>query len=139
MLCIMAAGCSSGAPSFPVDPGPGAPAGLAASLGARVHGDTVGFTLHISNSSNGPVHVEFATGQRYDFEVGTPAGEQLWKWSAARSFAAVLGTETLTPGESLEYREDWPGAPRGEFVVRSRLVSTNKPVDLRTRFVVPAH
>jgi hypothetical protein len=120
-----------------VDPGPGAAPGLAASLGARVHGDTVAFTLRVSNATNGPVRVEFASGQRYDFEVGTAAGTQLWKWSADRMFTQSVGSEQLEANGSMEYTEEWAGARKGEYVVRARLVSVNKPVDLRTRFVVP--
>jgi hypothetical protein len=102
-----------------------------------VHGDTVAFTLHVSNATNGPVRVEFATGQRYDFEVGTEAGRQIWKWSADRMFTQSFGAESLEVNGSLEYTEEWTGAREGTYVVRARLVSTNKPVDLRTRFVVP--
>jgi hypothetical protein len=136
---ILAAGCTRGAPSLPVDAGPGAPADLAASLGARVHGDTVTFTLHISNPASRPVRIEFPSGQRYDFEVVTAAGASEWKWSATRSFIASLGAADLPAEGSLDYSEDWIAPRSGEYVVRARLVSSNKPVDLRTPFVVPSH
>jgi hypothetical protein len=139
LLMILAAGCTRGAPSLPVDPGPGAPSDLAASLGARVHGDTVAFTLHITNPANGPVRIEFPTTQRYDFEVLTPSGSAVWQWSATRAFGQVLGAVDLRAGQSLDYTEEWPASRAGDYIARSRLVSTNKPVDLRTPFTVPSH
>jgi hypothetical protein len=126
-------------PSLPVDAGVGAPADLAASLGAKVHGDTVAFTLHVSNPAGSPVRIEFSSAQRYDFEVGTMVGERVWKWSSDRGFAAALGHVELGAGESVDYSEEWTGARSGEYTVLARLTSTNKPVELRTRFVVPSH
>ena len=104
-----------------------------------MHGDSVAFTLRISNATDGPVRIEFASGQRYDFEVGTPAGKWLWQWSAGMRFMQTVGLEELVAGQTVEYDAEWTGAEPGEYVVRARLVSTNKPVDLRTVFVVPSH
>jgi hypothetical protein len=138
-VLVLAAACARGPGSLPVDAGAGAPADLAASLGARVHGDTVAFTLHVSNPTNGPVRIEFRNGQRYDFEVGTMVGERVWQWSAERGFIGALGSVDLRAGESVEYSEEWTGARAGEYTVLARLTSSNKPVELRTRFVVPSH
>jgi hypothetical protein len=139
LAVLVAVSCTHGGGPLPVDAGAGAPADLAASLGARVHGDTVTFTVHVSNPTSGPVRIEFTSGQRYDFEVGTMVGERVWQWSAQRSFIAALGFVDLQAGESLEYSEDWTGARAGEYTVLARVTSSNKPVELRTRFVVPSH
>ena len=96
------------------------------------------FTLHISNPTNGPVRIEFPSGQRYDFDVGTLNGESVWHWSADRSFIASVGVVELQPGESVRYREGWYPAKAGEYYVRGRVTSSNKPVELRTQFEVPA-
>jgi hypothetical protein len=92
----------------------------------------------VSNPTRGPVRIEFNSGQRYDFDVGTLAGERVWQWSADRSFIGALGSEELRAGESVEYSEAWTGARSGEYTVLARLTSSNKPVELRTRFVVPS-
>jgi hypothetical protein len=138
VFLVVLAACSRRGPSLSVDPGPGAPSDLAASLTAKVRGDTVAFTLRVSNPTNGPVRIEFSNAQRYDFEVGTTVGERVWQWSADRGFAAALGTVNLGAGESVEYGEEWRGARAGEYYVRARLTSTNKPVDLRSPFTVPS-
>ncbi len=131
-------GCARKSPSLSVDPGPGAPSDLAASLTAKVRGDTVAFTLRVSNPTNGPVRIEFPSAQRYDFEVGTTVGERVWQWSADRAFLAALSTVDLGAGQSVEYSEEWRGARAGEYYVRARVTSTNKPVDLRSPFTVPS-
>jgi hypothetical protein len=130
--------CTAPQPALTVDAGAGAPPELAASLNARVGPDSASFTLHVSNSSATPVRLGFGTAQRYDFEVGTLTGEQLWKWSADRMFAQALDAVVLKPGESIEYTEVWPDARAGRYWVQGRLTSTDHPVELRTEFEVPS-
>ena len=110
---------------------------LAASLNARVDGDTAVFALHVSNRTDRPVRIEFPSSQRYDFDVGTLDGEVLWTWSAGRVFSQATGVVELSPGESLEYGARWGSAKRGTYYVRARVTSSNKPVELRTQFEVP--
>lgn len=138
LVAMMVVGCGRQVEPSSVDPGAGAPGELAASMDARVRGDTVVFTLHLSNPTTMPVRLEFSSGQRYDFEVGTLTGESVWRWSADRSFMQALGTEELRAGETVEYREEWAPARPGSYYVVGHVVSTNKPVELRTSFEVPA-
>ncbi len=65
-------------------------------------------------------------------------GERLWQWSAGRMFTQALETLDLKAGESVEYGASWQGARPGEYTVRAVLKSSNKPVELRTGFVVPS-
>jgi hypothetical protein len=129
--------------AFPVrvQPGPdggaGSPAGLGSTLNVRVAGDSVQLVLHVTNVSEAPLTLEFTSSQRQDFEVARPGGETVWRWSAARSFAQVLGSEVLLPGESRRYEATWLAAgARGEYVATGWVTSRNYPIELRTVFQV---
>ncbi|NIW35395.1 MAG: hypothetical protein GWN32_02195, partial [Gemmatimonadetes bacterium] len=72
----------------------------------------------VENASDGPVSLEFMTGQRYDFVIADAAGEAVWRWGAGRGFVQMLGEEQLQPGSTLTYRETYTGqlAP-GAYIV----------------------
>ena len=107
------------------------------SLAVRVLGDTVDFTLEVRNASGVALEVEFATAQRYDFEVRDATGAVVWQWSADQMFGQALGQETVAVGDSLVYRERWVTAGRsGAYRAVARLTSTSHPVELETEFVV---
>lgn len=121
-----------------MDAGPGSPPELGSSFNVRVVADTVMLEIHVTNVTSGPVSLEFTSSQRYDFEVASASGESVWRWSAARSFAQVLGSEDLQAGESRRYVETWHGGGHeGDFVATGWVVSTNYPVELRTGFRLP--
>jgi hypothetical protein len=107
------------------------------SLEVNLGRDSVGFALHLTNSGTQPLVLEFNSAQRYDFEVQTPAGQKVWRWSDDMGFAAALGTETLGAGESREYRASWaPGSRTGTFVAVARVVATNRPIEQQTQFEI---
>jgi hypothetical protein len=131
-------GCTPGAVPV-VDAGSGSPPELASSLNVRVAEDTVVLEIHITNVATTPIVLEFMTTQRYDFDITSPGGERIWRWSAARSFGEALGREELQPGESRRYAATWRGNGReGDFVATGWIVSGNYPVELRTGFRLPA-
>jgi hypothetical protein len=133
IACALPAPVATGA-----DAGTGSPGGLSSTLGVRVAGDSVHFVLHVTNATETPLTLEFTSSQRQDFAVSRPAGETVWSWSADRSFAQVLGTEVLLPGESRRYEATWLAAgARGEYVATGWVTSRNYPVELRTVFQVP--
>ncbi|HEX6693668.1 MAG TPA: BsuPI-related putative proteinase inhibitor [Longimicrobiales bacterium] len=136
-LVVLTAGCGRGDRVVVVDPGAGAPLELAASLDARVRGDSVVFTLHLSNPTSGPVRLSFTSGQRYDFMVSSLTGEVLWTWSADRSFIQSLDSLTLRAGETLNFDAAWSPSRPGEYAVTGIVTSSDKRVELRTVFEVP--
>ena len=138
LAAVVAAACGRGDRVVTVDPGEGAPQELAASLDAKVRGDTVVFTLHVSNPTPSAVRLTFPSGQRFDFTVGSLSGEVLWTWSAARSFMQSVGEMTLGPGESTDFEAAWESAKPGEYSVTGVVTSSDKPVELRTLFEVPS-
>lgn len=109
---------------------------LAGSLEVQLSRDTAYVTLHVTNATDAAVLLEYPSTQRYDFEVRTAAGETLWTWSAARSFAQVLTEERLEAGASLRYSAAWAPAQPGSYVAVGRLTSTSHPLVLTLPFEV---
>lgn len=137
---LVAAGlcaCSSaGGPGL--DVGEGSPDELGSSLNVRVLGDSVRLEVHVTNVAAGPIALEFATTQRYDFDVFEADGDRVWRWSDGMTFGQATGREVLQPGESRRYAASWLARNlEGDFVASARVVSGNYPVELRTGFRLP--
>jgi hypothetical protein len=119
--------------------GAGAPPELGSTMTAMVAGDSVRFELHITNVTSEPVSLEFASSQRYDFEVADGEGVRVWRWSDDMMFAQALGTDVLAPGESRRYGAAWrPDAAGGVVVASGRLVALNYPIELRAMVELPS-
>lgn len=129
MAALLAGACAPAVPSGGSDP-------LAGTLAVEIAADTAWLTLNVTNATAEAVVLEYPSAQRYDFQIRRPTGEVVWHWSAARSFAQVLGEERLAPGETIRYREGWRIAGPGEYVAVGRLESTNERVELSTSFRV---
>lgn len=121
------------------DPGtlPSPGTSLASSLSIEVHPDTVRLVFHVTNPTNEPMALEFSSGQRYDFAIRSASGNDLWRWSADKSFMQALSSESLAPGATLQYVETWPtGGRKGSFVAAAELVSTSHPVQESAQFEI---
>ena len=70
-------------------------------------GETVRFTLTVTNTGSSPVTVILPSGQRYDFVVRSSGGAEVWRWSYGRAFTLIYGEQTLDPGQTLTYSETW--------------------------------
>jgi hypothetical protein len=113
-------------------------ADLVTSIEAEVRGDSVYFGLHVTNPGIEPLTLEFNTAARYDFEVRTPDGAEVWRWSSDQMSAQVLGSEPIAPGETLRYRASWaPAGGSGSFVVIGRVLATNRQIEQRADFEIP--
>lgn len=119
LLATLLAACAEG--PGPVDAGP--------PLEARVElrgpeGQPLGtlpataepleLVLRVRNSGPTPLRVPLTSAQTHDFAVLTADGQELWRWSAGRRFAQVLGELELAPGEEQVFRGRWePGERAG--------------------------
>lgn len=106
---------------------------LATDKATYAPGEAVAMRLAVFNRAPDPVHVEFRTGQRFDFAIMDANGEELWRWSAGRMFSQMLGTEALGPEAPQRVYEavfDGTLAP-GRYVVRGWLTSSNRPMAAR--------
>lgn len=114
------------------------PSVLAGTLQVELARDTAWLTLHVTNPTTRPVLLEYRSGQRFDFELRTPAGAPVWRWSQDRMFAQVLSEESVGAGESLSHRVGVPLPAPGEYVAVGRLSAANERLELSTAFQVPA-
>jgi hypothetical protein len=149
-LLLLAACVLAGACTRPLPPGdgtlpPSTPSqpvestGLVSSLRVQA-GDTVAFTLQVTNPSAAPVTFNFSSGQTYDFAVRPAgAGAEVWRWSADMGFTQAVRTLTLAPGETWTFGERWtpPPGTRGEFTATARLTSSDRAVERTAAFRLP--
>ncbi|HYR11229.1 MAG TPA: BsuPI-related putative proteinase inhibitor [Longimicrobium sp.] len=146
LACVFAAACTRPLPPPPdgILPPPPPPqtmqsTELVSSLRVET-GDTVTFTLQVTNPSAAPVAFTFASGQTYDFAVRPAgAGGEVWRWSADRGFTQAVRTLTLAPGETWTFGERWtpPAETRGELTAVARLTSSDRPVERTANFRLP--
>lgn len=54
--------------------------------------------MTLENTSDQPLTLRFASGQRFDIEIRDEAGETVYVWSADKVFPAVTGELELSPG-----------------------------------------
>lgn len=86
------------------------------------HGDSVEFSLTVSNAADDPVDLQFRDAKLADFAVFS-GDTEVWRWSEGRMFAQVLKTETLGPGDSETFAGEWPDPQPGEYEVVATLES----------------
>jgi hypothetical protein len=114
--------------------GSGGDGPLASSLLVETFGDSVRFSLQVTNASQQPVRLTFPTAQLFEFVVEDD-GQELWRWSAERMFAQAVHEVTLAAGETRAFDATWqPPAQRRELTVRARLVGQPYRVEQQTRF-----
>lgn len=85
------------------------PLALEASLGARTvaSGAAVRMTLVVRNTGPAPVGLMFTSGQRAEFIVRRPRGDEVWRWSHDKAFTQAIQTLPLRPQEPLTIAETW--------------------------------
>ena len=108
---------------------------LIMSFNVDVRGDSVGFSLLVSHGESEPVVLDFATGQRFDFQVFGPGGAPVWQWSSDRAFTQAMVADTLSPLEQTEWQAWWwPEARSGAYTAVARLLTIEHEVRLETEF-----
>ncbi len=94
--------------------------------------------LHVTNTGTRPMEFVFPTSQRFDFEVVTPDGEGVWRWSEGMAFLQVLSRATLQPAESWDMEAVWePGDRSGRFEAVGRLTARSHGLEQRAAFELP--
>ena len=92
-------------------------------------GERIAAELSIFNRSGRPAVLHFPTAQRYDFAVEDKHGTQVWQWSDGRSFAQMLGSESIGPGREVITFAESIAAPTEPG--RYRLVGRLAPTELK--------
>lgn len=108
---------------------------LVSTLHVESFGDSVRFSLQVTNASPRPLRLTFPSAQLFEFVVSQHERE-VWRWSDDRSFAQVLHSLTLEPGETRAFDAVWhpPAGRRGELTVRAHLTSQPPRAEQQTRF-----
>lgn len=105
---------------------------MTASLGEPPEpGRPIEFRLSVSNTGGDEIVLDFADGQRFDFEV-LDGETSVWRWAEDMFFTMMIGRERIARGESRSWsaRLD-DGLPAGSYRVRATLTTADRPtVDL---------
>ena len=81
---------------------------------------SVTLRLTVENTGDDPVQLSFPDAQRAEFVAERADDhEEVWRWSADRTFAAALGREDLDPGATATYEAKWAAPEAGEYVIRA--------------------
>ena len=93
-------------------------------------GEPIHIRFAMVNQTGTPIRLEFTSAQRFDVTIGDAHGNEVWRWSEGRMFAAVMGHETLGPEDPrLTYEAVFRGSlTPGPYQVRAWLT------DARRRF-----
>lgn len=92
-----------GVPAFTVS--------LATDKPAYQPGQPIRITFEVTNRGDKTVRLAFSSAQRFDVVIENAGGNQVWRWSAGRMFAQMLGQEILGPERrSLTYEATFTGA-----------------------------
>lgn len=143
-LTLLAA-CTPPSPSAPApasgsdDGGAASGEPLATTLSVEPTADSVRFLLQVTNATQGPLTLEFRSGQSFDFAVSEGA-RALWTWSADMMFTQALRSETLAAGETRSFDASWhpPAELRGRTLTATgRLTSSSHPVERTQAFRLP--
>ena len=103
LACMVAglglAGLAAGQEAPRTDPfsEPAFGASLSTNKPAYGAGEPIRITFEVFNRTPTAVRLKFASAQRFDFVIANAAGNEVWRWSAGRMFATVMGQETLGP------------------------------------------
>lgn len=96
-------------------------------------GESVPMTLALKNIGDEPLTLRFSSGQQYDFIVAR-SGKEVWRWSADKVFIQVLGSLTLAPGETREFKQTWQQkdnegqqVPAGEYEITGLVTTMGTP------------
>ena len=84
-------------------------------------GEPIMLTLRVINDSQKPISLSFSTAQRFDLLMQNQQGREVWRWSAGRFFAQILGKEVLKPsgGELLYHAKVEKKFPQGAYTVKA--------------------
>ena len=107
-------------------------------VGQLVSNKPANFKITVTNTSEDPVPLVFASSQQADILL-SQGTTQVYDWQSSRAFAQVLRCQTLNPGESftIQLAETNPlkVAP-GDYTLTARTVTAPYPPDFTTQVTV---
>lgn len=134
---------------------------LRGTLEATVADDRVRFRFDVTNDGEHTDEITFPDAGKAEFVVERADGDregserenedghgrekggsderekrEHWRYSDGRTFAQVLETERLEPGESSTYEGEWKSPDTGRYVVRATLRARERAVETTCEFSV---
>ena len=107
-------------------------------VGSLVSGKPATFKITITNVTEGPVPLVFASSQQADVLL-SQGDKQVYDWQASRAFSQVLRCQTLNAGEAftIQLAETNPlTVPPGDYTLTARTVTAPYPPDFTTQVTV---
>lgn len=71
------------------------------------------FDISLSNKANEDVEVTFPSGQKYEIIVFNEQGEEVYYYSADKTFIAAIENKVIKAGEILTWQETWDPSANG--------------------------
>lgn len=87
------------------------------SKSAYTREEPIKLSLKVTNISDHPVNIPFASAKQYDFAV-TMGGKEIWRWSEDQMFAMVLTHIIMGPNETRRFEVTWFQTDRNGQKVR---------------------
>ncbi|MGH9870247.1 MAG: BsuPI-related putative proteinase inhibitor [Candidatus Polarisedimenticolia bacterium] len=129
VLLLMAAASGADQPPLTVS--------LATDRASYRSGEPIELRLTVTNTADIPVDLHFNNSQRYDFQIHSATGLQLWSWAQERMFLQVLGKETFAPKESRVFTERFLGTlPAGACRVTGMLTAREPTPSAAATFTI---
>jgi 5'-nucleotidase/UDP-sugar diphosphatase len=104
--------------------------GLSYSFSLLKKGRGYEFVLTVTNESSSPVSLTYPTGRRFDFYV-YEGSDVRWNYNHNRFFTQAIKTQSVAPGEVLEFRGDWNGATTGQSMLPKQVYRFEAVHDLQ--------
>ncbi|WP_290812171.1 BsuPI-related putative proteinase inhibitor [Halovivax sp.] len=108
---------------------------LEATLAAEPTDDGVAFTLTVTNTGSEPVQARFTDAGRADVAV-YDGDREVWRFSAGRMYAQVMGSERFEPGEPRSFDAAWRDPEPGSYTAVGELRASDRSCQARTEFTV---
>lgn len=134
LLGFLAGGCArTGVASDPA-----AERALLTSMQVYTAGEGATMVLQVTNTSDESLRLRFPDARIYDFAV-LRGGEEIWRWSADRSFAQAVHEVRIEAGETLRYEAVWSGsgAASGAYEAVGTLPAIGATIEQTARFELP--
>ena len=92
----------------------------------------------MKNPSGAPIKVSFPSSQRFDIvAIDSTTGQNVWTWSANRSFLSEPQEETVPGNGALVYTASWKPPAKRLYLFHATLTSTSPKAEAYTTVVVP--
>jgi len=96
--------------------------------------------MTLRNATGDPLELTFTSGQRFDIVMYNADGKEVYRWSADKSFIALVGRETITAEknwvEAIPLGQGDRPLPAGRYVAFAELKSEGKPFNATVTFEI---